>query len=461
MKCRQMTIGDLRDTYKNGQINLAPPYQRKPVWKTKQRLLLLSSLFNGIPIPALIFHKQFHTGTLKEIYDVLDGKQRIETILHFIELKKIRDEGRLWVEFINPHTNKRDYLFYHQLDNKKVNKEYENILEKFWTYKLPIIEYEGDLSDFFGNNVASKEVFVRVNSTGSPLKKHEIRHAKCAGLFFKLGDMLEEKYMNLFVNQWRVCSSTDTKRYLLHEFILELCVAIHLNIYSDRRKKLDELLSQYKWTGREIVFVRKGFNKIIRCVKDIFPNDSIKYTRFKNKSDFYSLFVVLLQLLNKGYVLDSRKDNRIIGKFLSEFSKQIQRLDPKVKKFVIPNLPESEQKLLPYIISTRQATDSLRNRETRHKYLMSVLKEGFILKTKDNTRIFDSSVKDLLWLLQKQNKPRCPNPTCNEKCKKYLTYDDAQVDHKYPWSKGGRTTLENARLICSSCNSSKGNRQLV
>ena len=40
----------------------------------------------------------------------------------------------------------------------------------------------------------------------------------------------------------------------------------------------------------------------------------------------------------------------------------------------------------------------------------------------------------------------------------YLTYDDAQVDHKYPWSKGGRTKLENARLLCSSCNKSKGNR---
>ena len=86
MDCYSLTIAQLRDQFKNGQINLEPAYQRKPAWKTRQRLLLLSSLFNGIPIPALIFHKHFNQRTKKDIYDVLDGKQRLETILHFIGL---------------------------------------------------------------------------------------------------------------------------------------------------------------------------------------------------------------------------------------------------------------------------------------------------------------------------------------------------------------------------------------
>src|SRR3989338_11611701 len=109
MDCYTMTIGDLRDKYKNRQIDLDPPYQRKPAWKTKQRLLLLSSLFNGIPIPALILHRHFDTKTKKEVYDVLDGKQRVETILHFIEQYKIKGEETLWVEFINPNNDKKDY----------------------------------------------------------------------------------------------------------------------------------------------------------------------------------------------------------------------------------------------------------------------------------------------------------------------------------------------------------------
>lgn len=198
MNCYKKSIAELRDMYDLKQLELEPPYQRKPAWKTKQRRLLLSSLFNGIPIPALIFHKHFKSDKEKDVYDVLDGKQRLETILHFIGKINLKDEDDLYVEFKNPKTNKEDYLFYDDLRYKKINKEYENILEKFWQYPIPIIEYDGDLSDIFGRNVASKEVFVRINSTGSPLKKHEMRHALYSGPFFELGDKLEKSYKNLF-----------------------------------------------------------------------------------------------------------------------------------------------------------------------------------------------------------------------------------------------------------------------
>lgn len=310
MNSYKLTIGELRDRFKNRQLNLDPPYQRKPAWKTKQRLLLLSSLFNGIPIPALILHKRFDPRSKKDIYDVLDGKQRVETILHFIEQCKIKDEQTLRVEFINTQNDKKDYLYFDELRLKKVNKEYENILEKFWGYEIPIIEYQGELSDFFGRNVASKEVFVRINSTGSPLRKHEIRHARYAGPFFALGNELERRYSNLFVNRWRITSKSDLERYILHEYLLELCTAIHFNSFSDRRKNLDALLANYHWSSKEINSIKQKFKKIINWINDLFPKDLIRITRFKNKSDFYSLFTVLLNLLNKGYVTTDRKSNR-------------------------------------------------------------------------------------------------------------------------------------------------------
>ncbi len=36
--------------------------------------------------------------------------------------------------------------------------------------------------------------------------------------------------------------------------------------------------------------------------------------------------------------------------------------------------------------------------------------------------------------------------------------EELTVDHKKPWSKGGRTELSNAQLLCGPCNKSKGNR---
>lgn len=42
-------------------------------------------------------------------------------------------------------------------------------------------------------------------------------------------------------------------------------------------------------------------------------------------------------------------------------------------------------------------------------------------------------------------------------CGRYFTDDELTVDHIEPWSKGGRTVLSNAQLLCRPCNSKKGN----
>ncbi|MDD5434517.1 MAG: DUF262 domain-containing protein [Nitrospira sp.] len=462
MKCYTKTILEIKNLYKDGQIELEPPYQRKPAWKTKQRRLLLSSLFNGIPIPAIIFHRHFNKEKVKDIYDVLDGKQRLETILHFIEEKTIKNEDALGVEFKNPKTDKKECLFFDELSLKRISKEYKeygDILEKFWRYPIPIIEYEEDLNDIFGRNVAAKEIFVRINSTGSPLKKHEIRHAEWSGFFFELGDYLENKYSNLFL-KWKIITKSDIERYLFHEFLLELCTACFEEDFSDRRKKLDSLLSNHKWTQKEISKVQKRFIKTISWIREIFAHDSIRFTRFKNKSDFYSLFVVLLKLELLGYVSDDKNANRIAGDYLSTFSKQIQEMNVKYPPGIIDNrkLSAHENKLKPYIESTRQATDSKNHREIRDSYLISVLKGGFFLKTKDPNRIFCKDVKDILWIELKKDNPKCPNPFRIDNCKIDLAYEDAEVDHIYPWSKGGPTTKKNAQLLCSRCNKAKNNK---
>ena len=46
---------------------------------------------------------------------------------------------------------------------------------------------------------------------------------------------------------------------------------------------------------------------------------------------------------------------------------------------------------------------------------------------------------------------------CDE-CHQHFTADELTIDHKEPWSKGGRTVLSNAQLLCRACNSRKGNR---
>lgn len=42
-------------------------------------------------------------------------------------------------------------------------------------------------------------------------------------------------------------------------------------------------------------------------------------------------------------------------------------------------------------------------------------------------------------------------------CQKWFYPEELQMDHIAPWSKGGRTVLSNAELLCGPCNKKKGN----
>jgi hypothetical protein len=73
----------------------------------------------------------------------------------------------------------------------------------------------------------------------------------------------------------------------------------------------------------------------------------------------------------------------------------------------------------------------------------------------DEKRLFSSDDKKEYLRKQKVNKEK--KYSCAI-CKKYFYADELTMDHKDPWSKGGRTVLSNAQLLCVPCNTKKGNR---
>lgn len=44
------------------------------------------------------------------------------------------------------------------------------------------------------------------------------------------------------------------------------------------------------------------------------------------------------------------------------------------------------------------------------------------------------------------------------RCARCGTTDNLQLDHIYPWSRGGPDIVENLQLLCQPCNGSKGDR---
>ncbi|WP_127479377.1 DUF262 domain-containing protein [Nocardioides pantholopis] len=68
---------------KEGDINLAPSYQRSDVWALTSRQMLIESILRGIPLPSIILLNDQDAGASSP-YDVVDGRQRLTSILRFI-----------------------------------------------------------------------------------------------------------------------------------------------------------------------------------------------------------------------------------------------------------------------------------------------------------------------------------------------------------------------------------------
>lgn len=74
--------------YKAGRVVLDPPYQRGDVWTDDQRLDLMYSYLAGYPTGTLILNDRMRSAWSTEFkiaYAVIDGKQRLTTVIMWFE----------------------------------------------------------------------------------------------------------------------------------------------------------------------------------------------------------------------------------------------------------------------------------------------------------------------------------------------------------------------------------------
>jgi Protein of unknown function DUF262 len=72
---------------KEGSLEVNPPYQRGDVWGPVRRVNLIKSILQGIPIGTIIINDRLEgwKDTFCFQYAVIDGKQRVTTILDFLQ----------------------------------------------------------------------------------------------------------------------------------------------------------------------------------------------------------------------------------------------------------------------------------------------------------------------------------------------------------------------------------------
>jgi hypothetical protein len=78
-------IGSLLHKVYHGGVDFNPDYQRDLVWSMAQKLSLMDSIFSNIEIGKFTFILYDYSIKKNFYYEILDGKQRLSTILEFYE----------------------------------------------------------------------------------------------------------------------------------------------------------------------------------------------------------------------------------------------------------------------------------------------------------------------------------------------------------------------------------------
>jgi hypothetical protein len=177
-------------------------------------------------------------------------------------------------------------------------------------------------------------------------------------------------------------------------------------------------------------------------LRSMFPE--LRRTRFRKVSDFYSLAVLIQRFEREGLILTDRKRNRLAWDLLKTFGIGVDAVSETRRKLESPE-PGLELHR-EYLRTVLEGTDKLENRRRREQILKGLLES--IFQRKDSHRFFSEEQRRILW--NSTDERKCA------KCGKLLTWGDFTLDHIEPYARGGRAELDNAALLCCSCNARKG-----
>ncbi len=140
-KNTETKLDQLVGYFNERKINLSPVFQRGRVWPLKMRRELIKNIVRRRPIPAIFLYKE--EADSKYSYNILDGKQRLESILMFIANDNPKLEIKTWKDYIFGE-HRREARFGIDVAGRKGRVKFadfkSNAIRDLREYPIPTIE---------------------------------------------------------------------------------------------------------------------------------------------------------------------------------------------------------------------------------------------------------------------------------------------------------------------------------
>jgi len=340
---RTYSINDFVEWDKAGQLELNPRFQRRPVWTDKAKSYLMDTILRGKPIPKIFIRQRINVSTKTSTRDVVDGQQRLRTILSFIK------DGFVVSVRQNPEHG-----------GKKFSQLPEDIQAQVLAYEVSV--------DLLINLPDSEvlDIFSRLNSYAVLLNEQEKINADHFGPFKVLADKIGHKYNEYWTSQG-ILTSKNIVRMLEVNLVADLLIAMMEGIKS--KKQIKKYYDKYeKEFERDTDELEKRFDRVIAAISALYP-EGLSDTEFRRPHVFYSLFTTAAHCL---YGLPNCPDQRkqLEGPAKEPARNALERVEEIFEAENFDSLTKSEQQFLQ---DCRRATTDEAVRQRRTTFLLALL----------------------------------------------------------------------------------------
>jgi 5-methylcytosine-specific restriction endonuclease McrA len=450
----RISIDDVVRLMNKRRFLVRPSYQRKEVINPSKASSIIESVLLGITLPALFIFKR-----LDGISEVIDGQQRLLTLLGFIGSEYIDEKGKS-KSSKNHKFSLRKLRILKELESKKFDQLNEEQKNKIYDFPLYLVEIDENQNPQFD----PIDLFIRLNDKPYPIRENSF---EMWNSWVEVDVIQNIKNLKISIESWfylkQLSKANDRDRMENEELLTSLIFLEYSVLIKDTRKTLDV----YQKTDR--LNARIGDKILItNLLMDITEDGNIKKPVFeqalKNTKSFIKklkyilldqdktkdeLFTYLKLELddvfkaekNPKYFRRTMQDFYFLWYFLSDINFEMvkfYRLDIKreIKNMFnyLKNIPEIDWK----------------ENKGMEKFMEET--KSFKKKYKIDQRKITLTEKDKLKLIQIQNNESSISGT------PIFLGDDIEVDHEFPISKGGKDVIENLRVVHKDENREKGSK---
>lgn len=346
-------VADFVTWLKNKQLKLAPEFQRRAVWKSGAKSFLIDTIIKGLPIP-IIFLRDVRTSadSYVPIREIIDGQQRIRTVLSFV-----------CPEYLTDYNPIRDAFTVTKAHNKEIAGRSFSELDA--EIKRQILDYEFD-AHILPSRIDDREIiqiFRRMNSTSYTVNKQELRNSEYFGEFKTSVYLLAAEQLQRW-RTWRLFTEDNISRMAEVELTTECVdVIVKEEISGKSPANLDNLYKDYDEYYPNRDEIERRFRDVMETINNNFvgtPNDFV----FFKRTLFYTFFSFIYSL-KYGFV---SANSRVKPKALTV--NQISKIKLVNERLTARTSPQS------VLDSTDRRTTNPKERRALFNYLKKIVEDG-------------------------------------------------------------------------------------